>query len=189
MPGARDGMIHGEKELDRLEAVLDALAEAHDRMTIPEFDGFVACLIVCPEPIPATEWLSEVWDTGPVFGDGEPAQRALTDHYQRVAQVLADDPESYAPVFDSDAHTAEVVWGAWIVGFGRAMGLRREAWDRIVQGDDLDAAACANLMRVMHAFVKGKSDLSPETAEELVRKAPRMIPEAVVGYCHVNYAG
>ena len=60
------------------------------------------------------------------------------------------------------------------------MGLRREAWDRIVQGDDLDAAACANLMRVMYAFVKGESDLSPEVAEELDRKAPRMIPEAVV---------
>ena len=180
MPGARDGMIHGEKELDRLEAVLDALAEGHDGMTIPEFDGFVAGLIVSPEPIPATEWLSELWDAGPVFEDGEAAQRALTNHYQGVAQVLADDPESYAPVFDADAHTAEVFWGAWIVGFGRAMGLRREAWDRIVQGDDLDAAACANLMRVMYAFVKGESNLSPEVAEELGRKAPRMIPEAVV---------
>ena len=62
MPGARDGMIHGEKELDRLEAVLGALAEAHDGMRIPEFDGFVAGLIVSPEPIPATAWLSEVWD-------------------------------------------------------------------------------------------------------------------------------
>ena len=114
-----------------------------------------------------------------MFEDGEAAQRALTDHYQRVAQVPADDPESYAPVVDADAHTAEVFWGAWIVGFGRAMGLRREAWDRIVQGDDLDAA-CANLMRVMYAFVKGKSGLSPEVTEELDRKAPRMIPEAVV---------
>ena len=62
---------------------------------------------------------------GPAFEDGEAAQRALTDHYQRVAQVLADDPESYAPVFDADAHTAEVFWEPWIVGFGRAMGLRR----------------------------------------------------------------
>ena len=111
MPGARDGMIHGEKELDRLEAVLDALAEGRDGMTIPEFDGFVAGLIVSPEPIPATAWLSEAWDAGPVFEDGEAAQRALTDHYQRVAQVLADDPESYAPVFGSDAHTAEVFLG------------------------------------------------------------------------------
>ena len=66
------------------------------------------------------------------------------------------------------------------MGFGRAVGLRREAWDRIVQGDDLDAAACANLMRVMYAFVKGESDLSSEVAEELDRKAPRMIREAVV---------
>ena len=56
-------MIFAEKELDRLEAVLDALAEGHDGMTIPEFDGFVAGLIVSPESIPASEWLSEAWDT------------------------------------------------------------------------------------------------------------------------------
>ena len=180
MPGARDGIVHGEKELDRLEAVLDGLAEAYEGMTIPEFDGFVAGLIVSPESIPATEWLSEVWDTGAVFEDGEAAQRALTDHYRRVAHVLADDAESYGPVFDADAHTGEVFWEAWVVGFERAMGLRRTAWDRIVQGDDLDAAACANLMRVMYAFVRGESDLSPEMGEELDRKAPRMIREAVV---------
>ena len=56
-------MIHGEKELDRLEAVLGALAEGYDGMTIPEFDGFVAGPIVSPEPIPATAWLPEVWET------------------------------------------------------------------------------------------------------------------------------
>ena len=31
------------------------LAEEHDGITIPEFDGFAAGLIVSPEPIPATE--------------------------------------------------------------------------------------------------------------------------------------
>ena len=41
--------MHSEAELSRLAAVLEALAETQQGMSVVELDGYVVGLIVCPE--------------------------------------------------------------------------------------------------------------------------------------------
>ena len=70
-------------------------------MTIGELDGYVAGLIVCPEPVLPAEWLPPVrgGEDGLAERDGlDEIAAAVLDHYNRIARELAEDPEPYAPV-------------------------------------------------------------------------------------------
>ena len=109
-------MISTDEELDRLDDLLCGLPVA-DAMTLEELDGYVAAVIVCPEIIPPSEWLPGVWGGEGVFANADEANEiigAVTGHYNRVAQVLADDPESYVPLLDIDPHCDEVLWELWV---------------------------------------------------------------------------
>ena len=144
-------------------------------LSVVELDRFVAGLIVCPELIPPSDWLAEVWGKDPEFddiGSAEAALEALMEHYNRIAHALAHEPEAYAPIFEIDESTGQVLWEAWIGGFERAMRLRMEAWERIVRSDDEEAAMSVNLILAMHALVEGTSELTEEAVEELERMAP-----------------
>ena len=175
-------MSHSEAQLSRVAAVLDNLDLAHDPMTVVEFDGYVAGLVVCPERVPPSQWLGEVWGD-PEFddiGDAEATLRDLMGHYNRVACALADDPEAYAPVYEIDERSGEVFWEAWIRGFERAVRLRIESWESILRSDDEDAAVAVNLILAMSALVDGTSTLSEEAAEKITREAPFLIPCCVL---------
>ena len=61
--GDGSGTIHALEELARLAAVLDEFMNMGigSGMTLGEFDGFVAAVAVCPDAVPASDWLTEVW--------------------------------------------------------------------------------------------------------------------------------
>ena len=85
---------HIDKDLDQLDAALMALPEENDPMMLSEFDGFCAGLITCPELIPPSVWLREVWGPGgpPEFAHLDEMQTLLDlimAHYNRVASMLA----------------------------------------------------------------------------------------------------
>jgi len=128
--GDGGGTIHTLEELARLAAVLDELMSMGigSGMTLGEFDGFVAAVAVCPDTVPASDWLTEVWGTEPEFGhpgDADAATRALLGHYNRVARVLAETLQAYAAVFDMDADGDGdgAWWDGWMLGFERGMEL------------------------------------------------------------------
>ena len=89
---------------DRLSA-LDALLLAvtdEDGMLLSEFDGFCAGVIVCPEMIPPSEWLPQVWGSGgaPEFDSEQALQNALDlimGHYNDVARSLTPPEFEYCP--------------------------------------------------------------------------------------------
>ena len=171
-----------DEELDRLNDLLNQIPVEREGMTIVEFDGYVAALIVCPEMILPSEWLPPVWGGDGVFEDiaeTEDIVGAVMGHFNRVAQALAEDPETYAPVLQVDPNGDDVVWAPWIDGFERAMRLRAGAWEEIVLSDDEEAAASLNLILVMNDFSHGQSELSEEAIAELHRKAPALIPDFV----------
>ena len=88
-------MISTDEELERLDDLLCGLPAA-EAMTLEELDGYVGALIVCPEIIPPSEWLPGVWGGEGVFANADEANEiigAVMGHYNRMAQVLADDPE------------------------------------------------------------------------------------------------
>ena len=171
-----------DEELDRLNDLLDQIPVEREGMRLVEFDGYVAALIVCPEMILPSEWLPPVWGGDGVFehiGEAEDIVGAVMGHYNRVAQALAEDPETYAPVLQVDPNGDDVVWAPWIDGFERAMRLRARAWEQIVLSDDEEAAASLNLILAMNEFSRGRSELSEEAIADLTLRAPTLIPDFV----------
>ena len=50
-------MTHTDKDLFHLSDLLSDIPVEHDGMTLAEFDGYVAGLLVCPEMVMPSEWL------------------------------------------------------------------------------------------------------------------------------------
>ena len=171
-----------DEGLDQLADLLNGIPVERDGMTLAELDGYMAALIVCPEMIPPSEWLSGVWGGEGAFKDAEQAEEligAVMGYYNRVAGELAEDPEAYAPVFEIDPNSDEVLWEPWVDGFERAMRLRTDAWEAVVLSDDEDAAASVTLIIAMNEFYHGRSELTEEAIDELDRTAPALIPDCV----------
>jgi uncharacterized protein len=174
-------------EDDRLEA-LDALLLSltdEDGMLLSEFDGFSAGLIVCPEMIPPSEWLPLVWGSSqaPEVKSEQSMQQALDmimGHYNDVVQSLVPPEFEYSPVLEHDARTGEVLWEMWVSGFERAMRLRPDAWERIVESGDEEAGASVNMLLALHGIAEGDSDLPESTITELRDKAPDLITDVVL---------
>ncbi len=101
-------------ELDRLNELLGAIPLECEGMTIGDLDGYVAGLIVCPEPVLPAEWLPTVWGGENGFAEFDGADEiaaAVLDHYNRVARELAEEPESYAHVMEVDRTDGDLLWG------------------------------------------------------------------------------
>lgn len=176
-------MSDTDTDLDRLQDLLNAIPAGHEGMGVAELDGYVAALIVCPEPVPPSEWLPGVWGKDHVFGDTAEAEatvRAVMGHYNRIARELAHRPEDYAPVLGLDSNSGETLWEPWIDGFERAMRLRPDAWEEIALSDDEEASASISMIVALNDFYCGRSELTEEAEDELDRLAPGMIPEFVV---------
>ena len=50
-----------EEQLDRLNELLNGLPVEREAMSLSQLDGYVATLAVCPERVPPSEWLPNVW--------------------------------------------------------------------------------------------------------------------------------
>jgi len=156
-----------------------------DGMLLSEFDGFCAGVIVCPEPVPPSEWLPHVWGSNgtPEFESEDALQSALDlimGHYNDVAQTLMPPEFEYGPVFDIDGRTDETIWEMWVLGFERAMRLRSEVWEQIVEGEDEEAGASITMMLALHGIAEGKSDLPESSIADLRDKAPDLITDMVI---------
>ncbi len=172
---------------DRLSALDELLLSVTDEdgMLLSEFDGFCAGLIVCPEMIPPSEWLPQVWGSAgtPEFDSEQALQSALDrimEHYNDVARSLMSPEFEYGPVLEKDERTDEVLWEMWVSGFESAMRLRMGAWQKIVESEDEEAGASVNMMLTLHGIAEGESDLPKSSIEDLRDKAPELITDMVI---------
>ena len=173
-------MKNVHEELHRLNELLDAIPADCGGMTIGELDGYVTAIVVCPDTVPAEEWLPAIWGSEGGWGETDAIAAAAMDHYRRVALELAGDPEAYAPVMEMDDPDGALLWRPWINGFERAMRLRPDTWEEIALGDDEDAAASVDLIRAMSGWDRGTSELTSEAEDELDRTMPELIPTLVL---------
>lgn len=171
--------------LRKLDAALLDLT-SDEAMTLSEFDGFCAGLLVCPDLIMPGEWLQRVWgeeeDSAPPFEDLGDARRLiamLTDHYNDVARTLHRRQGDYAAIYDVDTRHDETLWEIWVEGFAAAIELRRESWRAMVVDFDEDAAAAFSCLVVLIDIARRESDLPPETIEEMTANAHDLIPGLV----------
>lgn len=177
-------MHHTDAELDRLEEMLRRLPADNDGMSLSEFDGFCAGLLVCPELIMPGEWLPLVWgeNTAPGFKSMDEVQTAtnlVMDHYNRVARSLTPPSTGYVPILALDPNSDDTLWELWVAGFEKAMSLRPDCWEKIVESEDEEAAASISMILALHQIDQGTSELKDDAIDELDQKAPELIPRIV----------
>jgi uncharacterized protein len=172
------------RKLDR--ALLDI--DNDHAMTLSEFDGFCAGLLVSPDLIAPDEWLPWVWgedeDGEPVLANLDEAEhliRMLTDHYNDVVAMLLKRQGDYAAIFDVDTRHDEWLWEIWIEGFETAMRLRPESWATMFRQmeSDEDAAAAFSCLIALIEIAQDESELPEATIEEMTQSAAGLIPGLV----------
>ena len=183
-PERTGGLMLNDDELDQLDALLLSIPMEDEGMLLSEFDGFCAGLVVCPDMITPGEWLPHVWSVGTghfkVLEDVQSVTDLVIRHYNDVARSLTPPAMGYSPIYDEDKRTGEILWEGWISGFERAMRLRPDAWEHIVESGDEEAAASVTMMLALYNISEGQSDLPKASKKELTQEAPHLIPDLVL---------
>lgn len=131
-----------EAGLVRLEEFLSAEQRPQECMVLDELDGFLTALICTPDPVPADEWMAEVWGgVPPGFADAaeerEIAGLILALRHS-IEEELHDsdtfEPMWYVGLDDDDNEVIEPE--GWCSGFMRATQLRGAHWDRMFESDE-----------------------------------------------------
>lgn len=174
-------------DLEPLGDYLDSARAPEACMDLSELDGFLAGLAVGPDPVLPDEWLPMVWDDEePEFDDDAEADLILGTMFARYNEIgdgLAAVEPAYDPVYWQDASGRTVVED-WTAGFMRAVGLRRDAWEGV-----LENAEGARLFIPIVAVASLASDdidpedigVSPAEMDELIANADNVLAACVVG--------
>jgi uncharacterized protein len=169
--------------------------EDDEVMMVPELDGFLTGLLVCPEMILPSEWLPVVWGgDGPVFEGQTEANEILgliMALYNDITSRL-DDPDTYEPLIEEDID-GTFLWEFWAEGFGKAIALRPRAWSTFKDRPDDDQAADAFGMLVALATIARATDEDPDLYDQLDEQvsyeAPQMIATCVMELHHDRLSG
>jgi uncharacterized protein len=168
---------------DELEQALLALDDR--AMVLEELDGFIAGLLVLPEPVPPGEWFARVVGLSAgrasPFADLDHANDVLDlvmDYYDAVATILAQHPERYRPRFPVDDQSGDVNWELWIDGFAAAINLRRQAFDTYVEAGGEVATAAVGMVALIGAALE--EDPDPQEYQSLSSQAPETIRHSIV---------
>jgi uncharacterized protein len=183
-------MDQEDQRLDRLEDLLQALPSENEPMTVSELDGFVTGILACPEMIPPSDWLSQVWgvtgDAG--FPDLETAEKtigAVMAHYNDVASRITASLW-IEPVYEIDPNSDETLWEPWVDGFTRAMALRPDAWEALLDRADEETRSTVIFLMALHDIYTGNSKFTDAEIDEIDLEAPDLIPNCVATILHLS---
>ena len=158
-----------DENLTRLETMLGQLDE--EAMALSELDGFLCGLTVGPQAVPQDEWLAEVWhddvDLAELGVDRDELVRLILQRAKTTATELGAG--EYAPLYEVDDDTGEVVWQFWLLGFEAAMVLRIKPWERLLKSPpDENTARAMEILTMAMSLVE--ADLGDEAMSEDARK-------------------
>ncbi len=131
-------------------------------MLLAELDGFLCCLAVGPEPIASSEWWPFDWLTderGVLRSGSEEIATLIEARLDEINAELAAD--AYAPLFEVDEDSDDIIWEVWIAGFQQAMLLRFEAWDDLLRDTESDIRGEA-AMGLASALMLAQPDTRPD---------------------------
>ena len=176
-------MSRSDKDLDHLDDLLAALPQASLPMTVSELDGYATGILACPDLIPPSEWLPHVWgETGdagfPDLATAEATISAVMAHYNAVASEMARTPW-IEPIYEVDPHSDETLWEAWVDGFTRALRLRPQAWQAVLEHADEETRSSLIFLMALQDINEGISKFSEEEIDAIDLQAPDLIPNCV----------
>ncbi len=107
-------MAYTDEDLDRLDALLQALPQDQLPMTVSELNGYVTGILVAKSLIPQSEWLPGVWceDGKSDFPDlavAEATIQAVMGYYNDTA-TLINDSGWIEPIYENDINSGETFW-------------------------------------------------------------------------------
>ena len=165
----------------RLQAFLDA-DELHDEaLDYIAAHGYLTALSICPEPVPAEEWIEALFAEPPHYRDA--AQEAditagLLQLKAHIERQLASDDDMVLPCeLDLGEGPDDSDLRGWCVGFMEGVFLREEVWF-----EDAEDEVSELLLPIMVA--SGLFDEQPDFAEiakdfDLVDSMVEQIPEVL----------
>lgn len=176
-------MTQSDQDLERLDDLLFALPQENFPMTLSELDGYLTGILVCPEMIPPSEWLPNVWgETGEAnFPDLESATAtldAVMGHYNAIVATLSRTPY-LEPIYEVDPNSDETLWEPWVDGYTRAVRLRPDAWQALLERADEETQSAMIFLMALQDLADGECKFTEEEIDELDREAPDMIPNCV----------
>jgi yecA family protein len=183
----------------KLEAWLNSSARRRPLVrTLPALDGFLTAGVVGPSlPNPFIPIFAALGLTARAWHNPTPAESAVlgavTAHHNRIANLLGERPEDFAPRF-----TAKPGGGIdprpWCQGFYDAVDFNRQAWGDILDVDN----SLFGLFLPIFIYCKNEKGLpvlgpprpGPETAAFIEHEAHRDIPSVVAAlreHHHTTY--
>ncbi|MBP6902450.1 MAG: YecA family protein [Burkholderiaceae bacterium] len=168
-----------EAEIDALQALLDRLPESHDALDVMSLDGYLAGVLLQPEPVAEPRWLAHIVDVDgkapPPGFDAARLQSLVRRRHAELAQAIAErdwfDPWVYE--LEDDADPSEVVM-PWVAGFATAVDLFPALMDRF---EDRLTEPLALLYR--HLDPDDLEDAEALLAEIETLEPPETLDEAV----------
>jgi yecA family protein len=116
---------------DELDAILRGTGGHDGAIGMSAIDGLIAALVAAPAFVHPDEWVPLIFGgRRPRMDDGSPEERAVRtvfNRYNEVSTTLAEQPNSYRPIFMID-QDGSVVARDWAVGFMLGIGLRSQEW-------------------------------------------------------------
>lgn len=149
----------------RLETLL---AEAGDEaMLLTELDGFLTAVVVSPDPIAQDEWWPFDWladERGELKPGHEELERLILARRGQIEQELAGD--QFAPLYEVDDESEEVLWEAWLTGFQQGMLLRFDAWDELLRDTSSETRGEVAMALATALMLAQPDNLPDDTAKE-----------------------
>jgi len=181
-------MTKEEKRLDRLDDLLRALPFENMPMSLSELDGFLTGVLACPVMVAPSEWLPQVWsETGEAqFVDQRTAEEtigAVMEHYNSVATAITSSLW-VDPIYEIDTNSDETLWESWVAGFTRALMLRPDAWEDLMDRADEETQSSLTFLIALQDINVGKSPFPDDVIDEIDLKAPDLIPNCVATILH-----
>lgn len=161
-----------ERELDELQALLDALPPPFEPLDVSMLDGFLCGVLVQPQRVPQSRWLPHVTDAdGRALPAGIDATRlhALVRRRHAELDQAIDARRWFDPwVFElGDPEAVDAVY-PWVAGFATAM----EFFPALME---LDASAITEPLALLYRHLD-PDDL--EDADELLEEIESLEPPA-----------
>lgn len=183
-------MSSTDADLDHLHDLLVALPQDRFPMTVSELDGYVTGVLACSELIPPSEWLPHVWgETGsasfPDLKTAEMTISAVMEHYNSVAAEMTELPW-IEPIYEVDPNSDETLWEAWVDGFTRALRLRPEPWQAVLEQSDEETRSSLIFLMALQDINEGTSNFTEEEIDEIDLQAPDLIPNCVAAILVVS---
>lgn len=171
-------------DLEALDAYLMSDMSPDDCMLLCDLDGFLTGVVVGPEPIPTSEWMSAIWGGDEPQFESEQQMRTvlgtIMGRYNDIAATMSSDPDSFEPILEQWPD-GDVVVTDWAAGFLDAIKLRHKAWEPLFKDRE------ARILLVPLVILGDDDDFfehHPSSQEkEFYASAPDMLLNSVI-YIH-----